>query len=358
MSATTSVHGGFTARDAAELGIDWREVLDLSANLAPIPAPEELLQVARRARLDRYPDPEYRALRDALSELLGVPAENVVPGNGAAELIHLVARLWLRKGSRVIVVGPTFSEYERAAVACGGEVERLWVPPGTAPDIVSIAAHARDHGADLLVICNPNNPTGWFVPNIAALCASLPPNLRILIDEAYVDFVPEATTAAPEAVLDPRLVVVRSFTKCFALPGVRLGCVVAAAEVADALRRLQPSWSVNAVAEAVGLALPVFRGHLERMREEVASSKGQLVDALGAAGFSDIVVGSANFLLIRVKDATRFRLASLEERICVRDCTSFGLAEWVRIAVPHRSLIRRVVRALAAARARTDGRGV
>ncbi len=353
MTGTVAAHGGFTAREAAERGIDWREVLDLSANLAPVPAPAILLEAARRARLDRYPDPEYRALREALGELLSLLPECVVPGNGGAELIHLIARLWLRPGDRALIVAPTFSEYERAAAACGAEVETAWVAPGQSPAPEHLLCRAEAVGATLLFLCNPNNPTGWLLPDVGELLRAASPPLRVVVDEAYADFVPGFRSAAALACSDGRLAVIRSFTKCFALPGLRLGCAVAAPEVAGALRRLQPSWSVNAAAEAVGRALPVARQHLDRVREEVAAAKAELVERLRRERF-DVLAGAANFVLLRVGDAARFRELLLDERVCVRDCRSFGLAQWVRMSVPHRTAVDRTVRALVAARRRME----
>ena len=353
MSGRAPVHGGFTAREAAERGLVWREVLDLSANLAPLPTPPVLLEAARRARLDRYPDPEYRALREALGEFLSLPAESIVPGNGGAELIFVLARLWLREGDRAAIVAPTFSEYERAAAACGAEVRAFWVAPGELPVAEELVRRAELARAKLLFFCNPNNPTGWVLADLARLLESAPPSLRIVVDEAYADFVPGYRSVAELAAGEARVAVVRSFTKCFALPGLRLGCAVAAPEVAEALRRLQPSWSINAVAEAVGRALPVARPHLDRVREEVERAKGRLTEDLRRQGF-DVVVGAANFVLLRVGEAARYRALLLDERVCVRDCTSFGLAEWVRVAVPPAHAVERTVRALVAARERME----
>ncbi|MEJ7842786.1 MAG: threonine-phosphate decarboxylase CobD [Rubrobacter sp.] len=307
--------------------------LDFSQNINPLGAPPAALEAARGALAEdtgRYPDLSYARLRGALGGYLGVDPENVVPTNGGAEALFLAARTAGGSGA-ALVLEPTFSEYAAAAGAAGMEVVRRVSrhPEGgfrIAPD-----ALADLNGVAVVFLCNPNNPTGEALgrEEILKIAARVREAGAVLIlDEAFVDFIPEASVADKA---DDGLLVARSFTKFFAIPGLRLGCLVC--PDAPRVQALQPSWPVNAVAAAAGIAAAQDRDFAERSVEEVARFRRALSAALGALPGLEVFPGAANFLLVRGPATMPERLA--RRGILVRGCEPFaGLGpEYFRVAV-------------------------
>ena len=323
-------HGGAAAR---MLDVPEREFLDFSQNINPLGAPPAALEAARRA-LDedtgRYPDLSYHELREALGAYVGVDPRRVVPTNGGAEALFLAARTAGRGGTAAILE-PTFSEYAPAAEAAGLEPARRVVR--RPEDGFALGLRALDdlEGAAVVFLCNPNNPTGGVlgrgeVLEIAARVRDA--GAVLVVDEAFVDFVPEASVA--DAV-SAHLLVARSFTKFFAIPGLRLGCLIC--PDAAPVQALQPSWPVNAVAAAAGTAAAGDTGFAERAVREVARLRAALTADLAALPGLAVFPGSANFLLVRGPKGLTERLA--RRRVLVRGCAPFpGLGPgFFRVAV-------------------------
>lgn len=328
-------HGGMDEHELRALGLNPAEVLDLSANIAALPPPAGVLEALRRCAPAAYPDRHYRRLRHALGRTLEVGAECILPGNGSTELIHLICRAFLGPASHAVILGPTFSEYERAARLAGSHVAILTAREendfvwGT-PEVVDVVRAVRPR---LLFLCNPNNPTGLYLSgeDVEMLLGGLNDGWLVL-DEAYLDFV-ESPWDSLKWLDQSRVIVLRSLTKAFALPGVRLGYALARPDLLEAVRRQQPAWSVNAFAEAAGIAAAESCWHLDHVRRAVAEAKSHLAKGLSALGLR-VVVGAANFLMVDVGNAKATRLGLLRQGICVRDCSSFGLPNYVRLVVP------------------------
>ncbi|MHB1133692.1 MAG: pyridoxal phosphate-dependent aminotransferase [Chloroflexota bacterium] len=319
-------------------------VLDFSANgnpLGPIPSVRRAL-----AGCDpyRYPDDRCTALRGILAAQLGLNVENLVVGNGSVEIIWGLAAAYLRAGDRVLVVGPTFGEYARAAALAGARVE-TWLaqPESFAPNAAAIAAAIARSRPRLVFLCNPNNPTGAYlsaeaVQEVLRACSQS----LLVLDEAYLPFV-----ANPDSLIDllgDDLLLLRSLTKDFGLAGLRLGYAVSSPAVVDALWRVKPPWSVNAAALAAGEAALADGEHVLRGRAVARQASDYLGSALSALGLA-VVPSRANFMLVRVGDAATTREGLLRRGCCVRDCTSFGLPEYVRVGLRPLDDCRRLVAA-------------
>lgn len=324
-------HGDLVSRS---LDVHAGELLDFSQNINPLGAPSNALEAARRALYEdsgRYPDLEYIGLREALAAYLGVGAEMVVPTNGGAEALFLAARA-AATGGRALVLEPTFSEYAAAARASGMEpvrrVARRREEEGFGWDPTSY----RDlEGVSVVFLCNPNNPTGDMlgrdeVLEVAACVEEA--DAVLVVDEAFADFVPEISVTD---MVDRGLWVARSFTKFFAIPGLRLGCLLC--DDAGRVQALQPSWPVNAVAAAAGIAAVRDRGFAEASIAELARLREDLFGALDAIPGLRPFPGAANFLLVRGPDGLPERLA--RRSVLVRGCGPFyGLGpEYFRVAV-------------------------
>jgi threonine-phosphate decarboxylase len=322
-------HGDLVSRS---LGVRVGELLDFSQNINPLGAPKDALEAARRALYEdssRYPDLEYTGLREALAAYLGVGAELVVPTNGGAEALFLAARA-AGTGGKALVLEPTFSEYAAAAAASGKEPVRRVAR--REEDFEWDSTPLRDlEGVSVVFLCNPNNPTGDLLDRGAVLEVAarvVEAGAVLVVDEAFADFVPEISVTD---MVDRGLWVARSFTKFFAIPGLRLGCLVC--DDAGRVQTLQPSWPVNSVAAAAGIAAAEDKGFAEASRVEVARLREDLFGALDALPGLQPFPGAANFLLVRGPDGFPERLA--RRGVLVRGCGPFyGLGpEFFRVAV-------------------------
>src|SRR5260370_14568681 len=235
------VQGSGAAAALTALGLAPGDVLDFSVNPNPLGPAPSVLQTVRETDWSRYPGDDEEPLRQGLAERAHVAPEQVVLGNGSAELMWLIALAALRSGDRVGIVGPTFGEYARAVRVVGATP----IEVGDPRDATSVRA---------LFVCNPNNPTGHYrgPREIEQLLGQHPDRLLVL-DEAYAPFVDNRWRS--EALLEfGNLVILRSMTKDQALPGLRLGYLLAAPEVARAVDAVRPPWSVNAGALRARLA--------------------------------------------------------------------------------------------------------
>lgn len=362
VSLSPAVHGARDYAELARLGLAPDDVLDFSTNSNPYGPAENVLAAVRGvvsgAGLSRYPDRDCLALRAAIAAAENVSDSNVLPGNGAAELIQMIALAFVLPGSRHLILAPTFGEYSRAIRLAGGVVEEVR-PPAGGPDLVlnveTAAAAIRELQPDGVWLCNPNNPTGqvWALPELAALraAASARPVLWV-VDESYRYFTtsPVSVLAAAESwIEDETTVVIRSLTKEYALAGLRLGYVVAAASLITTLQKVQPPWSVNTLAQVAGTEAlqPAGRAWRQESLSRLQEEAGVLWRELVALG-QKVLPTAATYTLVKVGDAAEFRRRLLASGLLVRDCTSFGLPGHVRIAARRPPHNQRLVETLAA----------
>lgn len=339
------VHGGVDLAELAALGIDPIDVLDLSANLHPRGPHPHVLLAARDADLRHYPEPGAGSLRDAIAARSHLEPAQVLVTPGATAAIHLATGALLAPGEPCALWPPTFGEYAAAIEAAGGRaLEYRSEPP--AFEVRTAIEHAP-----LGILCNPNNPTGIYLTRAAVeQCATQLGTL--VLDVAYDAFVDDAWDADDLVRAGAPVLVVHSMTKLHAVPGVRVGYVTGPAPLIARLARRQPAWSVSATALAAGDAMLTVEQAQRIAAREVSGTRALLADGLRAVGLpaglpADAVSeGRANFVLARVGDARAFRLALMKRGFLVRDCTSFGLPEWVRIAVPVEVAARRLLRAI------------
>ena len=293
-------------------------MIDFSVSTNPYGPHPAVLAAVREAAIDRYPDPLATAARNALAILAGVDPDRIVVGNGAADLLWTLARALIEPGTRVAIAEPTFCEF-RAAAAGAHIVECDHTPS----ELARI-------DADVLYLCNPNNPTGGSLPlaQVATLAADLP-RTRIVLDESFLSLserAAEAMTPMPDNVLR-----VRSLTKDHALPGLRVGYLIASAELCERIEAARAAWSASAPAQAAAIAAASQTDFVSASRRQLLADRDRLVVALRQRGF-DPVATSTHFFLVPVGDAAATRARLLDHGVAVRDCTSFGLPGHIRIA--------------------------
>ena len=351
LAAPAAHHGALDYGELERLRIDPDAVLDFSVNSNPFGPSPKVWEALRAMPLDRYPDREALALRRALAARLDVEIQQIVMGNGVAEALWLVALAFVRPGDDVLVINPTFDEYARAAVLMGAHVETWAASAETQFAIAPEAIHERLAALKprLAFCCNPNNPTGAMVSRAALEAwATDHPETLFVIDEAYVNFALSAASVIGVGV--PNLLALRSMTKDYALAGLRLGYAVGPAHVISALARVRPPWSVNALAQAAGLAALADDAHLQRTLVQLQAEKSKLVAGLSALGLAP-VPSATHYFLVEVGDAAAFRSALLQHGVMVRDCTSFGLPQYVRIATRRPAENARLLEAIREVRA-------
>lgn len=340
----TVVHGAFDYAELARLGISPDSLIDLSVNSNPY-GPSPLVRPAlAQVPIERYPDRECRALRAQLHvhELGAVPLSQdaIICGNGTSELIHVVARALLRPGDKAALIAPTFGEYRAASLLAGAAViaYQTHAEDCFAVDAVALCAWLESEQPAVLWVCNPNNPTGqWLdrqmIEMLAATCQRL--GTALVVDEAYRHFqVPQETYSAIDLVAHTAsapVVVLRSLTKEYALAGLRLGYAVATPAVIARLRSFLPAWNVNAFAQAAGVAALSDQTYLRKTLAMLAQERQAFFQALTASGIH-LIPSRTHYCLLEVGNATRVRLALLQKHFLVRDCTSFGLLNYIRVS--------------------------
>jgi L-threonine-O-3-phosphate decarboxylase len=341
-----AVHGAPDPTELRRFGLDPLELLDFSSNINAYGPSPRVREAVARTPLDRYPDDEALALRTALAENLGVAPQCILAGNGSAELIWLASLAFLRPLDRVLVLGPTFAEYARMAALRGARltIHRAKEENGFALSPTEVYDRLDSWKPRIVFLCNPNNPTGTALDRheITKWIFSYPHTIFI-VDESYLAFAPDLGS-----VMDTQrdnVLVLRSMTKDFALAGLRLGYAVGAEELITALARVRPPWSVNALAQAAGIAALHDREHLARSVELLAAAKHELMGALADLGMQ-VLPSAASFFLVRAGDGAAVRSALLSKGMLVRDCASFDLPEYIRICTRRPEENARLVAAL------------
>jgi adenosylcobyric acid synthase len=331
-------HGGHIKLLAERAGLPVDAMVDFSASINPLGPPENLRSLVNRSlgAIVHYPDPYGEELVAALARHHGLSFEQIVVGNGSTEILYALPRV-LASGREVIPV-PSYGDYQAAARREGRAVVQL--PLIEADGFAMNWAALEDivQGGDLVIFGQPNNPTGRMVDadRLTAL-ADRHPAACFVVDEAFADFMPGYVSLIHKQ--RPNIVVVRSMTKFYAIPGFRLGYAMAAPQTAGRLRAFLPPWSVGTLAQRVGAAILDDQAYAEKTRRTVAGLRQDLVRDLSALPGLKIFEGRANFLLLKLlrpgMDAIRLEEKLLEQGIAIRVCSNFsGLdASYFRVAV-------------------------
>lgn len=322
------VHGGTPA------GVVSGRLLDFTANVNPFGPPPEVYEVLREIPVDVLPDPEGRPVLEALARRLAVSPEHILLGNGSAEVMQLLALAYLEEGDRVLIFGPAFGEYQRIARMMGASVtywrareEDLFQP--RLREMSRLLAQVRPK---MVFLCHPNNPTGTAYPMdwLAQQMARFPETL-FMVDEAYHPFTLDAIPSALD-LRAPNLLVLRSLSKDHALAGLRIGYAVGDPDLLAPLRAVRPPWNVNTYAQAAAVAALRNRVYVRDTLRRLRVATQDLRRRLQEMGFF-VVPSVAHFFLVRVghaADVGHFLLRAYG--VQVRDCTSFGLPTYIRVA--------------------------
>jgi len=339
-------HGGNVLRMALDHDLRPDSILDFSANVNPRGLPECARERLQQASTDppywqEYPDQDYTALRSALAHKHTLPVESILVGAGAVALLS--AAMQALRPSRCLVPIPSFSEYAHFCACVGAKVDELVLREEDDFRIDSAVLSARLGGHhDCLVLTNPHNPSGALLIKeevLAFLKSAQAQGVFVIVDEAFIDYAPDESVVQ-YAARQPNVAVVRSLTKFYGCPGLRVGFLVAAPETVVRIAPSVPTWSVTTLAAAtVEEALRDEAYVLETLQSN-STQRALLVASLSALG-AEVFPSSANFVLVRLQrgwpDSSATRELLLRHRgIAVRDCNSYtGLqpGKFIRVAV-------------------------
>ena len=327
--------------------------VNLSANENTHPLPDAVRDAVRAAveatPLNRYPDPLANELRDELAAWHGVERANVMVGNGGDELLFNLIFAFGGPGRSLVVAPPCFEEYKNFARMCETDVVEVWRDPkDLLPDADALVRAAQ--GAQLVMLTSPNNPTGDLMDPALVRRLLDQTDALVLLDEAYVEFAPQGSSLVGWVRHNPRLMVLRTLSKAFAMAGLRCGYLVADPEVIGVLAAIRQIYSEDVLAQAAGLAAVRGRDHMLGVIRSIVAERERLAKRLQALPGAQVWPSSANFLLVRLPHAASVRARLRDEHsVLVRDFSyAPGLADCLRITVGTEQENQRLMAALQA----------
>lgn len=311
-------------------------VVKLSSNENPLgPSPRALAAIqAAAAQVYRYPDAGSAALRAALAARHGLSPEMVICTNGSDEMVFLLALAFLREGDQAVMAHGSFISYYLRTIEMGGDAIR--VPLREYAHDLAAMAEAITPQTRLLFLCNPNNPTGTIntAEQVRRLLDRVPADVLIVADEAYIEFVER--TDYPDLLAElragrPNLILLRTFAKIYGLAGLRLGYAFGQPELMAYLERARPTFNVNSLAQAAGLAALGDDEHVARSRAHTNASRSLFMRELAAMGLAPIP-SATNFIAVHVGDDMAVTTELLDHGFTVTPLSGWGIPGHIRIS--------------------------
>jgi histidinol-phosphate aminotransferase len=332
---------------ARELGCDPREIIKLASNENPLgPSPRAMAAMrAAVAHAQLYPDGGAFYLRSALAEKLNVARENIIIGNGSNEIIEFLAHAFLKPGDGIVTSEHAFVAYKIIARVLGAQtIEAPSCNHGHDLDAMFAAINDR---TELIFIANPNNPTGTSLSAEAIddFLKRVPPQLIVVFDEAYYEFVDNPPDLLPYVRDGRNVVLLRTFSKIHGLAGVRVGYGIARPELIDVLQKTREPFNVNSIGQVGALAALSDKEHQCRTRKMADEGRAFLETQFEGLDLP-FIPGKGNFILVKVGDGLAVFGAMLERKVIVRAMKGYNLPEWVRITIGTVEQNRRCIEAL------------
>lgn len=327
-------HGGDIWGFSRKYNIPLEEVLEFSGPINFMgPPPKAVEAVKQNARLIKfYPDPNPVEFKSTIAKYVGhnVKTENILLGNGSIELIYMITEL-LSKPFKAVIPVPSFSEYEKAALRLGGEIQFVKLPQNFGLEMEKIKASVTED-TKIMCICNPHSPSGTLytkeeVIELVDFCQKK--NVIFSIDENYIEFAEagEENTVAGMVKEYENLFVIRSVTKFYGMAGLRFGYAVAAEALIEKLETVRQPWSINALASIATLAAFSDTEFTENTKQTIKKERANLSTKLGEIEGLQVYPSTTNFLLVKIKNrkinSTKLKELLAKEHILIRDCCTF-----------------------------------
>jgi histidinol-phosphate aminotransferase len=327
-------------------------IAQLASNESPFPPHPKVVEAIQgtAAAMNRYPDPDATLLRRRLAERYDTEPGRIAVANGSCEILLAAAEALCEPGAEIVYAWPSFSMYPYLPALTGAREIRVPPAEGDVHDLDAMAAEVTA-ATQLLIVCNPNNPTATHIPaaEIAAFCERIPPHVTVILDEAYVEF---QTHDDPDASLDllagfPNVVVLRTFSKCYGLAGLRVGYAIGSPKFRAAVDAVRQPFSVNALAQAAGAEAILHQDDVLRRVENTVAARLAVEEGLHALGLRTSET-HANFSWIDLGDADEAAvIAGLAEReIAVRPGKALGGPGHIRVSYGTEAENERFLRGL------------
>lgn len=327
-------HGSDLEKIEQVYGIKKEDIVSFSANVNPLGISPKLKQTLSKHldAITTYPDREYTSLRRCIAEYIHSDMENIIVGNGSTELISLFIQIEHPK--KAMIIGPTYSEYEREIFLGGGTTH--YYPLKEKDDfklnLDDLTAHLNE-SIDLLVICNPNNPTSSAISNqemrkILDVCKQY--DIFVMVDETYVEFAEQTNTitSVPLTHYYNNIIILRGTSKFFAAPGLRLGYAITGnRDLIKAINTRKNPWTINSLAVIAGELMFCDEEYIKATRELICCERTRIYEKLKASGKYKVYPASGNFILAKILDSELtsndlFEKA-IKEGMMIRDCSTF-----------------------------------
>lgn len=332
-------HGG----DAKELSrknkLEYNKIIDFSANINPLGMPKSVKReiINRLDEVEKYPDITYYELKCAISEFENVEKESIILGNGAAEVLFNIVRGI--EPSNTLILAPTFSEYEEAVKSVNGKITYYKLKEENGFLILEDILEYINDKLDLIFICNPNNPTGVITSNELlkkVLEKSKENDIITVIDESFLDFIKEDLSMISLVSEYSNLIIIKSLTKFFALPGLRIGYGICNnAELNENIQKSSPAWNINILAEIAAKVGLNDKDYINKSRIYLNEEREYLFGNLEQIKQLKIYDPSVNFIFFKTLIDIDLKYELLRKNILIRSCSNYeGLdSSYYRIAV-------------------------
>jgi histidinol-phosphate aminotransferase len=323
--------------------------IDFSANINPLGPSKQAIQSLEKWKVEHYPPVYSFELKAEIAEFVGVGEENITVGNGSIDLVKDFCGIFVKKSDTVLIAGPTFSEYERFSKVYGGRAR--YVLPALefehSPDEI---IDSVDESTKIIFICRPNNPTGGAMRKedlMEVIEFARDKEILLFIDEVFIEF-SKLESLASKVQKWENLFVLRSFTKFFALPGLRIGYGVSNPGIIEKFEEIRSPWNVNIFANDAALASLRDAPYMERTKKFVEKERRFLATEISKLGVK-VYESNANFLLLRFNwNSREVKEELLKEGLLIRDCSNFfGLdTRFIRISIRGRKDNQLLIKAL------------
>jgi len=328
------------------------QIIDFSSNIAPNGTPLSVKRILKKNinNIQNYPDFNSSNVLLSLKNYTGLNKSNLIVGNGAIEIIYNFCFAFLSKKTKVLIPIPTFQEYETAAKLNDCKIT-YFKTMNLSKNLDLFISKIPQHGC--VFLCNPNNPTGQLLSKnqlLVIIKAAKKLSSIVFVDECFIEMVPKSNESIISYVKKyDNLFVLRSLTKSFALPGIRIGYAAASKQVIKVLQKIKIPWSVNSLAQDAANIVLKNKSHIAKSNLIIKKELNFLTNKITKLDGFNCHSSSTNFILIKTKyDSTKLQQKLLEQKILIRDCKNFrGLNNhYIRIAVKSHKDNLKLVKAL------------
>lgn len=327
-------HGSDLEKIEQIYGINKDDIISFSANVNPLGVSFRLKETLTKHldAITTYPDREYTSLRKCIGTYVNTDYENIVVGNGSTELISLFIQITHPK--KALIIGPTYSEYEREVSLGGGRSHYFSLTEASEFELdTTVLTEELSHDVDLLILCNPNNPTSSVIKRqqmreVLDYCKRK--SITVLVDETYVEFAenPEEVTAVPLTEFYNNIIILRGISKFFAAPGLRLGYAICGnRDLLKEINQKKNPWTINSLAAIAGEIMFTDEEYINETRELITKERNRVCHILSSSDHFKVYHAHANFVLVKIlKDNLTSEdvfNAAIRQNLMIRDCSTF-----------------------------------